>query len=458
MHHPAPDSSDTVNSITAPAFQPITVHSNSDPISSSTYQIASVQASGRVIKLSGLVNKCKAVMMVDSGSTGDFVSEAYVSKYRMHRKSYESSKTVWLADGKHHTVTSYIVCGINIGGLAESVELAIIPLVGYDVILGTPWLQRHNPSINWTSYSISVNSNGKQCELPLANITDTPVVELVSALQFKREVQHGEELYLALVQSLAEHSNDSKAAINSDASTIINEFKQVFPEELPSGLPPSRDIDHRIDLVPGQASPSRPTYRMSQPEMDELKKQLTELMDKGYVQESKSPYGSPVLFVKKKDGSMRLCIDYRALNKITIKNKYPLPRIDELLDRLLGTKYFSKIDLRSGYHQVRIASEDIHKTAFSTRYGHYEFLVMPFGLTNAPATFMNLMQSVFSKYLDEFVIIFLDDILVYSKSFDEHLKHLECVLQTLRQHKLYAKRSTCEFSKNELSFLRHVIT
>ena len=177
MHHPAPDSSDTVNSITAPAFQPITVHSNSDPSSSSTYQIASVQASGRLIKLSGLVNKCKAVMMVDSGSTGDFISEAYVSKYRMHRKSYESSKTVWLADGKQHTVTSYIVCVISIGGLTESVELAIIPLVGYDVILGTPWLQRHNPSINWISYSISVNSNGKQCELPLANITDTQVVE-----------------------------------------------------------------------------------------------------------------------------------------------------------------------------------------------------------------------------------------------------------------------------------------
>ena len=210
MHHPASDMSDSVNSITAPAFQPTTVHGNSDPSSSSTYQIASVQASGRLFKLSGLVNKCQAVMMVDSGSTGDFISEAYVSKHRMRRNSYESSKTVWLADGKQHTVTSYIVCVISIGGLTESVELAIIPLVGYDVILGTPWLQRHNPSINWTSYTISVNCNGNQCELPLANSTDTPVVELVSALQFKREVQHGEELYLALVQSPAERGNDSK--------------------------------------------------------------------------------------------------------------------------------------------------------------------------------------------------------------------------------------------------------
>jgi len=154
---------------------------------------------------------------------------------------------------------------------------------------------------------------------------------------------------------------------------------------------------------------------------------------------------------------MRLCIDYRALNKITIKNKYPLPRIDELLDRLLGARYFSKIDLRSGYHQVRIAAEDVHKTAFSTRYGHYEFLVMPFGLTNAPATFMNLMQSVFNQYLDDFVIIFLDDILVYSKTHADHMMHLEYALQTLRQQKLYAKKSKCEFNKSEISFLGHVI-
>src|SRR3954447_9312222 len=147
-------------------------------------------------------------------------------------------------------------------------------------------------------------------------------------------------------------------------------------------------------------------------------------MSEGHIQESKSPYGAPVLFVKKKDGTMRMCVDYRALNKITIKNKYPLPRIDELLDRLLGSRYFSKIDLRSGYHQVRIAAEDVHKAAFSTRYGHYEFLVMPFGLTNAPATFMNLMQSIFHQYLDD-SIIFLDDILVYSKTHADHVRHLE---------------------------------
>src|SRR3954464_7850289 len=152
---------------------------------------------------------------------------------------------------------------------------------------------------------------------------------------------------------------------------------------------------------------------------------------------------------------MRMCVDYRALNKITIKNKYPLPRIDELLDRLLGARYFSKIDLRSGYHQVRIADKDVHKTAFRTRYGHYEYLVMPFGLTNAPATFMHLMQQIFRPYLDDFVIVFLDDILIYSRTLEEHKQHIKKVLELLRVNKLYAKKSKCEFFRRSIEFLGH---
>ena len=260
-----------------------------------------------------------------------------------------------------------------------------------------------------------------------------------------------------LIQPASEQSTDAKPPIHSDASHIISEFKDVFPDDLPSGLPPQREIDHRIELEPGQNPPSKPTYRLSQPETAELKKQLGDLLAKGYIRESKSPYGAPVLFVKKKDDSMRMCIDYRALNKMTIKNKYPLPRIDELLDRLLGAKYFSKIDLRSGYWQVRIADEDVPKTAFRTRYGHYEFLVMPFGLTNAPATFMHLMQQTFRQYLDDFVIVFLDDVLIYSKTKQDHEQHVRTVLQVLRDKQLYAKLSKCEFFQNEIGFLGHVI-
>ena len=165
----------------------------------------------------------------------------------------------------------------------------------------------------------------------------------------------------------------------------------------------------------------------------------------GFIRPSVSPWGSLVLFVKKKDGTMRLCIDYRQLNAVTIRNKYPLPRIEDLFDQLRGTSVYSKIDLRSGYHQLRVRDSDIQKTAFRTRYGHYEFLVMPFGLTNAPAVFMDLMNHIFLEYLDQFVIVFIDDILVYSHSEEEHAYHLRIVLETLRQHQLYTKFSKCTF-------------
>ena len=193
-------------------------------------------------------------------------------------------------------------------------------------------------------------------------------------------------------------------------------------------------------------------------ELAELKKQLQELLAKGYIRPSTSPWGCPALFVKKKDESLRLCVDYRLLNAVTIKNKYPLPRIDILFDQLFGAKVFFKIDLRSGYHQIKIRVEDIPKTAFSTRYGLYEYLVMSFGLTNAPAHFMYLMNSVFMPELDKFVVIFIDDILIFSKNEEEHAEHLRIVLQRLREHKLYAKFSKCDFWLKEVQFLGHIIS
>ncbi|KAD3066721.1 hypothetical protein E3N88_34601 [Mikania micrantha] len=191
--------------------------------------------------------------------------------------------------------------------------------------------------------------------------------------------------------------------------------------------------------------------------MQELSNQLQELLDKGFIRPSFSPWGAPVLFVKKKDGTFRMCIDYRELNKVTIKNRYPLPRIDDLFDQLQGSSYYSKIDLRSGYHQLRIQEEDIPKTAFRTRYGHYEFLVMPFGLTNAPAVLMDLMNRVCKPYLDKFVIVFIDDILIYSKTQEEHKEHLQLTLELLRKEKLYAKLSKCDFWIREVQFLGHVV-
>ena len=238
---------------------------------------------------------------------------------------------------------------------------------------------------------------------------------------------------------------------------VVCEYPDVFPDELP-GMPPDQDIEFIIELIPGAVSIYKKPYRMGSEELAELKKQLEKQLRKGFIRPSASPWGSPVLFVAKKDGTIRLCIDYRSLNEVTIKNKYPLPKIEDLFDQLNGAKVFSKIDLRSGYYQLKIRPQDIPKTTFVTRYGLYECMVMSFGLTNAPAYFMYLMNKVFMEYLDKFVVVFIDDILVFSKSEEEHEQHLRMVLDKLREHQLYAKFSKCEFWLREVGFLGHVLT
>ncbi|GJW39286.1 putative reverse transcriptase domain-containing protein [Tanacetum coccineum] len=237
---------------------------------------------------------------------------------------------------------------------------------------------------------------------------------------------------------------------------IVRGFLEVFLEDL-SRIPPTRQVEFRIDLIPGAASIARAPYRLAPSEMKELLEQLKELSDKGFIRPSSSPWGAPVLFFKKKNGSFQMCIDYLELNKLTVKNRYLLPRIDDLFDQLQGSNVYSKIDLRSGYHQLRVREEDIPKTAFRTRYGHYEFQVMPFGMTNALAVFMDLMNCVCKPYLDKFVIIFTDNILIYSKNKQEHEEHLKLILELLKKEELYAKFSKCEFQIPKVQFLDHVI-
>jgi hypothetical protein len=238
---------------------------------------------------------------------------------------------------------------------------------------------------------------------------------------------------------------------------VVSEFPDVFPEDLP-GMPPDRDIEFSIELIPGTAPISKRPYRMDVRDLAELKKQIEKLLSKGFIRPSSSPWGAPTLFVDKKDGSRRLCVDYRSLNVITIKNKYPLPHIEDLFDQMRGAKVFFKIDLRSGYHQLKIRMEYIPKTAFTSRYGLYEFTVMSFGLTNAPAYFMYLMNKVFMEYLNKFVVVFIDDILVFSQSEEDREEHLRLVLQKLREHQLYAKLNKCDFWLKVVSFLGHIIT
>jgi hypothetical protein len=211
---------------------------------------------------------------------------------------------------------------------------------------------------------------------------------------------------------------------------VVNEFPNVFPEELPS-MPPDRDINFAIELNPGTALIYKTPFGMTTPELAEVKEHIKDLLEKGFIHPNSSPWGAPVIFVPKMDGTQRLCVDYRERNEVTVKNKYPLPRIDDMFDQLQGVCVFSKIDLRSGYHQLKIRECDISKTPFTLRYGLYEFTVMSFRLTNAPAYFMYMMNKVFMEYLDRFVVVFIDDILVYSRSEEEHEGHLRLVLQKL---------------------------
>ncbi|KAL0553666.1 hypothetical protein IC582_007567 [Cucumis melo] len=323
-------------------------------------------------------------------------------------------------------------------------------MLDFDVILGMDWLAANHASIDCSRKEVAFNPPS-MASFKFKGEGSRSMPQVISTIRASKLLSQGTWGILASVVDTRE------VDVSLSSEPVVRDYPDVFPEELP-GLHPHREVEFAIELEPGTVPISRAPYRMAPAELKELKVQLQELLDKGFIRPSVSPWGAPVLFVKKKDGSMRLCIDYRELNKVTVKNRYPLPRIDDLFDQLQGATVFSKIDLQLGYHQLRIKDGDVPKTAFRSRYGHYEFIVMSFGLTNAPAVFMDLMNRVFREFLDTFVIVFIDDILIYSKTEAEHEEHLRMVLQTLRDNKLYAKFSKCEFWLKQVSFLGHVVS
>ncbi|GJW93492.1 putative reverse transcriptase domain-containing protein [Tanacetum coccineum] len=387
------------------------------------YKLGAVDAQQdpKVITSTFLLNNRYAIALFDSGADKSLVSTNFSTLINIEPVELDTCYEVELADGKVVS-TNNVLIGYTLNLLNRSfpIDLMVIELGSFDIIIGMDWLSRYDAAI------------------------------LCGEKNAQKYIEKGCELFLAQV---TEHESKEKRL---EDVPVIQDFPEVFPEELP-GLPPPRQVEFRIDLIPGAAPVARTPYRLAPSEMKELSKQLQELSEKGFIRPSSSPWGAPVLFVKKKDGSFRMCIDYRELNKLTIKNRYPLPRIDDLFDQLQGSSVYSKIDLRSGYHQLRIREEDIPITAFRTRYGHYEFQVMPFGLTNAPAVFMDLMNRVCKPYLDKFVIVFIDDILIYSKNKEEHGEHLKTILNLLRSEKLYAKFSKCDFWLDSVQFLGHVI-
>ncbi|GJS14104.1 putative reverse transcriptase domain-containing protein [Tanacetum coccineum] len=412
------------------------------------------------------LNNHFATTLFDSGADYSFVSTTFIPLLGLEPSDLGFKYEIKIASGQLVEIDKVIKgCKLEIEGHVFDIDLIPFGHGSFDVIIGMDWL---------SNYKAEIICHEKVVRIPLP---DGQVLRVVG--------ERPDEKARLLMSAKA---SDKK----QEETVVVRDFPEVFLDDL-SRLPPIREIEFLIELTPGVTSVAKSPYRLAPSELEELSGQLKELQDKGFIRPSSSPWGviiaflgslwcrsvmgvgrnspsmcmmllhgstyqgAPVLFVKKKDSSFRMCIDYRDLNKLTIKNRYPLPRIDDLFDQLQGSQFFLKIDLRSGYHQLRVHEDDIPKTAFRTRYGHLEFTVMPFGLTNAPAIFMDLMNRVCRPYLDKFVIVFIDDILIYSKTQEEHVEHLRLVMRLLKKKKLYAKFSKCEFWLREVQFLGYVI-
>ncbi|KAL0537620.1 hypothetical protein IC582_026603 [Cucumis melo] len=409
------------------------------------------ERAGTVVTGTLLVLGHYALVLFDSGSSHSFISSAFVLHARVEVEPLHHVLSVSTPSGECMLSKEKMkACQIEIAGHVIEVTLLVLDMLDFDVILGMDWLAANHASIDCSRKEVTFNPPS-MASFKFKGGGSRSLPQVISAIRANKLLSQGTWGILASVVDTRE------VDVSLSSEPVVRDYPDVFPEELP-GLPPHREVEFAIELEPGTVPISRAPYRMAPAELKELKVQLQELLDKGFIRPSVSPWGAPVLFVKKKDGSMRVCTDYRELNKVTVKNRYPLPRIDDLFDQLQGATVFSEIDLRSGYHQLRIKDGDVPKTAFRSRYGHYEFIVMPFGLTNAPAVFMDLMNRVFREFLDTFVIVFIDDILIYSKTEAEHEEHLRIVLQTLRDNKLYARFSKCEFWLKHVSFLGHVVS
>jgi hypothetical protein len=304
--------------------------------------------------------------------------------------------------------------------------------------------------MDFKELTMQFNQEGQQYKFQ-GITTGSP--EIISSHRMENLLKKGHSDIIAQLHSI--HATETPS-VPQDLQSILSKHQVVF--STPQGLPPSRGVhDHSIPLVPDNLPPNVHPYRHPFSQKNEIEKIVQEFLTAGVIRPSTSPYSSPVVMVLKKEGSWRMCPDFCALNKLTIKDKFPIPVIDDLLDELSGAQFFTKLDLRSGYHQIRMKEEDIPKTAFQTHEGHYEFLVMPFGLCNAPSTFQSLMNHVFHPFLHHFVLVFFDDILIYSKTWTTHLAHVDRVLHLLSQHQLFLKQSKCSFGASKVEYLGHIV-
>ncbi|CAN6326944.1 unnamed protein product [Urochloa humidicola] len=419
----------------------------------------------KTMRFRGFVGKKEITILLDSGSVGTFISPDVADQLSPQVKSCESLHFA-TANGAPMVSDSYIPqFQWLIQGHSFTYDARVLPLKCFDMIIGADWLEDHSPTwIHWKKKHMKFPLKGKR--VVLHGLKDNiSSCKQISGRKLKGLLRHKAVSHLVELKhipSKAQHTDinaltaQAPASVPAEIQKVVQQFDSLFKE--PSALPPPRQDDHHIPLIPGAQPVNVRPYRYSPQQKTEIEKQIKEMLRTGVIQHSSSPFASPVLLVKKKDGTWRFCIDYRHLNAITVKNKHPLPIVDELLDELAGAKWFTKLDFRSGYHQIRLAPGDEAKTAFRTHSGLYEFRVMPFGLTNAPTSFQGIMNKIFEPLLRRCVLVFMDDILIYSPTLEAHVEHLQQVFSIIQQHQFLVKKSKCTFGQQKLEYLGHLIS
>ncbi|KAJ9514003.1 hypothetical protein QJQ45_021112 [Haematococcus lacustris] len=429
--------------------------------------------------------RCK--VLVDTGATESFVDASFADKLEAPVR-HQDTVRIRVANGHNAVITSQALLHLWLyPAPCEQLWLMKMPdlLCGVDVILGNDWLDDHQAVLDYGSRKCTIVSGINKHELTGEVLAAMPPMHVevpkltaaalgqaeaelfLSANEAEALLNQGARAFVALVQSVhmdaiahgavlaALQETDVPPHVTVRLQALLDKYSSVFAEF--TELPPDRGVGHSIKLKPNEPIPHSRPYKLSPIEQAELAKRIPEYIAKGWIEPSDSPYSSPLLFVEKNDGTLRMCVDFRALNKITVRDRFPLPLIDDLFDKLQGCTLFSSMDLQSGYHQILIPAEDVPKTAFSTPTGHYQYKVLCFGLTNAPATFQRVMNNIFHDLLGKSVLVYLDDILIMSRSLEEHFMHLEQVLQRLHMHKLFARLSKCSFLRAMLKFLGHIV-
>ena len=468
------------------------------------------------LELAGSIDGKPVNAFIDSGSTSNYISSDLARSLDL--MAHGNLKTLQLADGSERkTLGTIRKLSFRCGKVVMTFDVDVFDGLSHAMILGFPWLIAENPRIDYQHGIVTVHRRGGEIDLPVrhqphhddqlrsAHDQIVPVtigphhqrshtppddhdhqqhdrlvgprLEVITEKQIIKDLKRNPDLdaLMVVVQPVEEgktavetipiesEGDDLDKLLRGDLDerlvNVLQGQRHVFAKDLPVGVPPKRKgHEFRIELEEGAEPIYRPLYKLSPMELEEVKNQIDYLLEKQFIRPSESPFGAPILFVPKKDGGLRMCLDYRWLNRITIKNRYPLPLPEEMIDRLFAAKVFSKIDLRSGYWQMPIREADVHKTAFRSRFGHFECRVLPFGVCNAPAQFMAMMNDIFHDMLDRHVIIFLDDILIFSQSMEDHVRHLDAVLQRLSDHKLFAKASKCEIAQKTTEFVGHKVT